>query len=314
VRAADAENGDNGRSRASAGVGLTLAESDTIVYGASTSPKRVLLVDDEPGLLAALRGVLRRRRRDWDVAFALGGRAALQEMARTQFDAVITDLRMPEVNGLDVLREARALQPHAARVVFSGQTDHADVVATIWDAHRFVAKPCDSRHLERIIDEVCTARDLQPCPRLWARTVAVAMLAPSRRTLAALERVVACPRPGYDEAAREIGRDPALSAKLLQLANSDYFTPARPTSSVAAAVGHLGIAVVRDLLDACSAGTPSTAGDEAQLDEPSAHEADLAASIGRLAGDPTDPLRTGAALLALWGCSPPDAPRSHATT
>ena len=61
--------------------------------------KRLLFVDDEPQVLQGLRVSLYARRKVWDMHFAAGGAAAMELMRASRFDVLVTDLRMPSVNG-----------------------------------------------------------------------------------------------------------------------------------------------------------------------------------------------------------------------
>jgi CheY-like chemotaxis protein len=60
---------------------------------------RILFVDDEPNILQGLQRMLRGMRQEWDMAFASGGEEALDVMSKSGFDVVVTDMRMPGMNG-----------------------------------------------------------------------------------------------------------------------------------------------------------------------------------------------------------------------
>ncbi len=71
-----------------------------------TSPSlHVLFVDDEQAILDGLRNSLRKERKRWDMSFALGGQQALEAMKQTPADVVITDMRMPGMDGAELLRQ-----------------------------------------------------------------------------------------------------------------------------------------------------------------------------------------------------------------
>jgi DNA-binding NtrC family response regulator len=207
--------------------------------------KRILLVDDEPALLGALGGVLRRRRRDWNVDFGVGGRAALEHLGRVAYDVVVTDLRMPDVGGVEVLRAAGRLQPRAARIVFSGEIDLSEALTAVLNAHRFVSKPCPASELEAVIEE-CLADGRQSGPRPWAGAQATPEVAAGPRTGQTFARVTARARTAA-EVAQLVQQDAALSAKVLHVANSGFCGRPRPITSLAVAVQELGLAVLRDL-------------------------------------------------------------------
>lgn len=103
---------------------------------------RVLCVDDEPHVLEALQRVLRA---SFDVSTAIGGTAALQLLrAGAQFDVIVSDMRMPEMNGAQLLSEVRQLAPDTVRILLTGQADLDAAVAAVNEGHifRFLTKPC----------------------------------------------------------------------------------------------------------------------------------------------------------------------------
>src|SRR5689334_9457883 len=105
------------------------------------SKPRVLFVDDEPDLLSAV--VRNLRSEHFEVATASSGAAAL-EILRTKGAVVVSDLQMPEMDGVALLRNARKLVPDTVRVLFTGQPDMERAIAAVNEGEifRFMTKPC----------------------------------------------------------------------------------------------------------------------------------------------------------------------------
>src|ERR1039457_3780950 len=100
---------------------------------------RVLIVDDEPAMLRAL--LINLRARSYDVTPARAGRAALAEAARRPPDAVILDLGLPDVDGVEVIRELRGWS-RAPIIVLSGRTGSGDKIGALDPgADDYVTKP-----------------------------------------------------------------------------------------------------------------------------------------------------------------------------
>lgn len=116
------------------------------------SPERVriLFVDDDPSILGALRRIFHRERAAWEMAFVVGGPAALGELRQKPYDVVVTDLRMPDLDGVALLEVVAAERPTAIRIVLSGYADPALYERAVQTAHLVMAKPCDR-------DAVCAA-------------------------------------------------------------------------------------------------------------------------------------------------------------
>jgi len=130
------------------------------------NPAVILLVDDEPNILRSLERQLRSIHRGDGPAYRIEAcsspAAALARGTQTAFDLVISDYRMPEMNGVDFLRAFRGLQPTAARLILSGQTDLAGMVGAINDAGiaRFLAKPWEEAELVFAVEQALRERNL----------------------------------------------------------------------------------------------------------------------------------------------------------
>ena len=106
------------------------------------SDDRVLLVDDEEEFVLALSKRLRAR--GLDVANAGNGQAAIEEVEAHKFDAIVLDLAMPGMDGIETLKKLRALDPDAQVILLTGHgTIHAGIEAMRLGAMDFLEKPAD---------------------------------------------------------------------------------------------------------------------------------------------------------------------------
>ena len=85
--------------------------------------RRILFVDDEDLLLKGLQRMLRSMRKEWDMCFVDNGRAALDLIRKEPFDAVITDMQMPGMSGIQLLETVMNDYPDIVRIILSGQLD-----------------------------------------------------------------------------------------------------------------------------------------------------------------------------------------------
>ena len=128
--------------------------------------KRVLFVDDEPHLLAALRRMLRSERERWDMVFASSGAEALALIEREPVDAIVSDMRMAGMDGAELLARVQRGWPSTARIILSGQADQASVIAVLRSAQQFLAKPCEAAVLIGAVDGVLRVQRSLADPKL----------------------------------------------------------------------------------------------------------------------------------------------------
>jgi HD-like signal output (HDOD) protein len=208
---------------------------------------RILFVDDEQNVLDGLQNLLRKQRRQWDMVFALGGRAALEELGRGAFDVVVSDMRMPGMDGAELLTRVREEQPGAARIVLSGHAESEAVVRALPVAHQFLGKPCDAETLRIAVERTCELQRLLKDEAIRRVAGRLDKLPSVPRTYWELTSAIADPKVGVNDVAAIVERDPAMSVKVLQLVNSGYFGLARKMASIQQAVGYLGLELLKGL-------------------------------------------------------------------
>ncbi len=204
-------------------------------------------MDDEAAILQGLRSVLRPQRHEWDVSFAIGGPAALQQIQQNAFDVVVTDMRMPIVDGAELLLQTKQLQPRAVRIVLSGQTDAESAMKTVFTAHQFLAKPCDIEKLRAVVKRACELHELVTADELRALAGDVSILPAAPHTYLAISQALANPACGISDVAGIVEREPSLCAKVLQVVNSAFFGLPRAVSSITQATNYLGTLALRNL-------------------------------------------------------------------
>jgi HD-like signal output (HDOD) protein/CheY-like chemotaxis protein len=213
-----------------------------------TERPHILFVDDEPRILGGIRRMLRTYRDRWDMSFAEGGEAALAALRERPCDVIVSDYRMPGMDGAGLLERVRSDYPGTARVILSGQTNEENLLGIMVLAHEILTKPSTPEQLvdtlERLVDVRRTAagegnrRDL----------VVIESLPSPPRTLVDLVAALNADDASAESVGLVIERDPAATAKVLQLVNSSAYSAGRTVSNVPQAVALLGLHTVRGLV------------------------------------------------------------------
>lgn len=209
--------------------------------------KIIAFVDDDKRILDGVRRMLHRRRKEWDMHFFESGSQLLNSMQSTQYDVIVSDIRMPVMNGAELLTKVREISPKTIRIVLSGYPNEELVLESIHATHQFIAKPADQETLISHID-----RALQMQPILDSDN--------AKRVLGGIDSVPTLPAI-YDElmvevssenmsikrVAQIVSSDIGLSASILRVVNSAFFGLVREVNSLEEAASILGIDMIKNL-------------------------------------------------------------------
>jgi putative nucleotidyltransferase with HDIG domain len=202
---------------------------------------RILFVDDEPSVLGAMRRTLHHMRGEWDVEFAESGAAALKQLAKAPADVLITDMRMPGMDGWQVLLEVKKRYPQIVRLILSGHSDARSIMRTVGTAHQYLAKPCDSVSLKTAISDAYVLRQVLNSDRLAHLVGRIGMLPSAPK---AFQEILSClqnPAASIADASKIIGRDLSMTANVLKLVNSAFFGARQTVTTAERAVAYLGL-------------------------------------------------------------------------
>ena len=209
--------------------------------------KRILFVDDERYLLDGLRDALRPYRRQWSMSFVTNGEEALSRLDDEEHDIIVSDLRMPGMDGATLLGLVRETHPTTVRIVLSGQAELRMVARAAGVAHRLLAKPCEIEELTRVIERSCALQEITTRVELNRRAAGASALPSVPRLYLELTELLRSGETGAEDAARVVESDIAMAAKVLQLANSAFFGRRHPVTGVREAVAYLGLEALRAL-------------------------------------------------------------------
>lgn len=210
--------------------------------------RRILFVDDEPRVLDGLKRMLHPMRREWEMAFANGGQQALEILDSGPFDVIITDMRMPGMDGHQLLEKVKQAHPQMVRIILSGYSDQDLILRSVRSAHQYLAKPCDAKSVQSTVARACALRDFLKDDSL-VQVISQIDTLPSLPSLY-MEVVdeLASPDCNMQKIASIIAKDVGMTAKILHVANSAFFGLSHHVSSPARAVSILGTDTIKALV------------------------------------------------------------------
>ncbi len=210
--------------------------------------KQILFVDDEPKILKALRRVLYPVQKQWQLFFAESGAEALEILARQQIDVLVTDMQMPGMNGLELLKQSRRLYPRVVRVMLTGQPSRDLFCEVLTVCHYFLWKPVNNQELINLLNGIADLDSSLRDERLLALIGGMTSLPSLPVLYTRLTDLLNCDQSNVAQIAAVVNEDMAMAAQVLKLVNSAYFGISKQFSSLQAAVVYLGLDILRQLV------------------------------------------------------------------
>jgi putative nucleotidyltransferase with HDIG domain len=209
--------------------------------------KRILFVDDEPRALDGLRRMLYPFRNDWEMVFVSSGREALQQLEASEFDVLMTDIRMPEMTGIELLAEVANRHPGVVRMVLSGTADQDMTLRSVTLAHQYLMKPCDAKTVRAKVEHALNFHPTLENPALMQVISRLHSLPSIPAVYMKLMEALQSPAVSIAEVGQIISQDLGMTARVLQLVNSAFFGISRHITTPAEAAVYLGIDTVKAL-------------------------------------------------------------------
>jgi len=210
--------------------------------------KRILIVDDLPEVLEAHFHLLSFAFPEWEVRKAGGGEEALALMAEQPFDVVISDMRMPGMNGAELLNEVMRLYPRTVRLILSAFADQDQVFRSIGSTHQYLTKPCDLRSLKTAILRAANLEEGLRNEKLQEMVSSLERVPSLPELYNQLVDKLQDPEIPMEAVAEVIAEDTEMTAKILDLVNSAYFAASRPISNPQEALNRLGLDTIKSLV------------------------------------------------------------------
>jgi HD-like signal output (HDOD) protein/ActR/RegA family two-component response regulator len=209
---------------------------------------KILFVDDEPNVLSGLQRMLRSMSHEWEMKFAGSGREALDILSNESFNVVVSDMRMPGMNGVELLTEVMKRYPQTVRIVLSGHLEREMILKSVRPVHQFISKPCDAEKLKSAIARTTALHGLLADGTLKKVVSQIESLPSVPSLYTAIMDELQSPEASIQKIGGIISKDIGMTTKILQLVNSAFFGIPQRITSPAQAVVLLGLETVKALV------------------------------------------------------------------
>ncbi|MEP7076189.1 MAG: response regulator [Acidobacteriota bacterium] len=207
----------------------------------------ILFVDDEPNILEGLQRMLRSLRHEWEMSFAGSGAEGLALLDEKTIDVVVSDMKMPGMDGSQFLNAVMEKYPHMVRIILSGYSEKDMILKSVGIAHQYLSKPCDAEILKATVLRVSSLRNLLTDENL-RRLVSQLPNVPSLPLLyTELTDELAKDDPSTKKVGDIVKKDIGMTVKILQIVNSAFFGLRRTISDSREAVEFLGLDTISSL-------------------------------------------------------------------
>jgi putative nucleotidyltransferase with HDIG domain len=208
----------------------------------------ILFVDDDISVLDGLRRIFYSMHDRWNITYCSSAVDAIAKIRCSHYDVVISDLRMPEMDGICLLEQVKAISPDTVRFMLSGYNDEELVARSTKCAHQFLSKPCDSNILKDKIAQALALDKRRISDEIKKTISSLNSLSAMPGVYHQLMQMISSPSVSARDIGRLIASDVGMSAKILQIVNSAFYGIRSKVADPVHAVIYLGLNTIKGLV------------------------------------------------------------------
>ena len=208
-------------------------------------PNTIMFVDDERQILRALNRLFMES--DYECVFMDSAEEALVYLENNQIDLIISDIRMPGMNGFDFLRKVKEKYPTTMRVALSGYTDNQVIYKALEEnvAKMYIYKPWEDDELEVIIDKMFQLEEILKNKKIMDLINNLNELPTIPNLYLKIKKMIQ-EDENVENISKLIESDQASTAKILRIANSAFY--GAKTGSITQAIMYIGLTNVKSIV------------------------------------------------------------------
>jgi HD-like signal output (HDOD) protein/CheY-like chemotaxis protein len=211
--------------------------------------KKILFVDDELQILKSLTRLFMDT--DYELFTADSGKAALSILANEKIDLVVTDMRMPVMDGFELLQKIQEAHPHVLRIILSGYSEKSTILNALQKnlAKLYIMKPWDNNALLHVINQIFETDSIL-CDENLIHLIHTTNDLPTVKNSYHQIMNLLDTNADLGKIANVIEKDPAIATKLLHIINSAFYEV--KTGNVKQTIALLGLSTTRNIVLATS--------------------------------------------------------------
>lgn len=210
--------------------------------------RRILFVGDNQPLWLDLRAHFSAHEGGWEVEFARTGPEALAWVMNNKFDAVFADVQLSDMSGVEFLDELVKHRPKVLRIVLSDISEVENTLKCLGRAHHHLMKPCDGTTVFQALKKALDLEAWLPSDTLQGLLSQMRHLPSPPEMYFQIALEMQSPNASVETVGNLIARDPAIAAKVLQLANSAVFGLQLQVANPVDAVNYIGLETTKALV------------------------------------------------------------------
>ena len=208
---------------------------------------KILFVDDEQLVLDGIKRQMRRIS-EWECQFCDSGKEALRILENDTFDVIVSDMRMPEMSGAELLSSVAVWHPSLVRIALSGYAELKLTLRTAPVAHHYLLKPCKTEMIRQTIERAMNITHLVDSAALEDFFDDLDEIPATPLIHASLTKLLCDPDAKPADVVKLIDSRPALKQKTLALANSIITGHLHRSDDILQAIFRLGYPMLRNLV------------------------------------------------------------------
>lgn len=208
----------------------------------------ILFVDDEQEFINSLKRQIKYVSEEWNPFFAENGKEALELLEKQPIDIILTDIYMPGMDGEQLLNTVKEKYPQTIRLILTGQPDNEKALQATRYAHQVIEKPFDYENLKLRIEKSLFLKNYLQNDNLTKQITGIGNLPSLPSLFIKLEKVLKTPDVSMQKVGEIISQDIAMTAKILQMVNSGFYSLPAKISNPYQAVQMLGINIIKSIV------------------------------------------------------------------